>query len=145
MPRQTDLAHATGLHQSRISVFETPGAANVTLETLAKIAAGFKVGLIVKFVPFSEMLRWEDNYSQDTFDVLPRLEQDEEFLNPAPADNEPLSNEPRMVAAAGAGIGADNLESDQRKPPQSAQGDGPMLNHYDSEQHAQQLALGEYQ
>lgn len=141
MPRQTDLARATGLHQSRISVFETPGAANVTLETLAKIAAGFKVGLIVKFVPFSEMLRWEDNYSQDTFDVLPRLEQDEEFLNPAPADDEPLS----MVAAAGAGVGADNLGGEERKPPQSAQGDGPMLNHYDSEQDAQQLALGEYQ
>src|SRR5258708_5088754 len=58
MPRQGDLAAAAKLHQSRISMFETPGAANLTLETLAKLAAAFKVGLIVDFVPFSEMLRW---------------------------------------------------------------------------------------
>ena len=59
MPRQKDLAIETGMHQSRISMFETPGAANITLETLANVAAGLKVGVIVKFVPFSEMLRWE--------------------------------------------------------------------------------------
>jgi transcriptional regulator with XRE-family HTH domain len=142
MPRQTDLARATGLHQSRISVFETPGAANVTLETLAKIAAGFKVGLIVKFVPFSEMLHWENEYSQDTFDVLPRLEKDEAFLNPAPAP----ADEERISMAAGAGPRADdNLAGDQRKPPQSAQGNSSLFDHYDSGQDAQPLAQGESQ
>jgi transcriptional regulator with XRE-family HTH domain len=88
MPRQQDLARRTNMHQSRISMFETPGAANITLETLANIAAGLKVGVTVKFVPFSEMLRWENGYSQDTFDVRPRLEQDEAFLNPAATGNE---------------------------------------------------------
>ncbi len=81
MPRQLDLAHAAEMHQSRISMFETPGAANLTLETLSRLAAAFKVGVIVKFVPFSEMLRWENQYSQDTFDVT-KLSADIDFLNP---------------------------------------------------------------
>lgn len=81
MPRQSDLAQAAGLHQSRISMFETPGAANMTIETLSKLAAAFKVGLMVKFVPMSEMLQWENQYSQDTFEVVP-LEQDYGFLDP---------------------------------------------------------------
>jgi transcriptional regulator with XRE-family HTH domain len=82
MPRQSDLARVAGLHQSRISMFETPGAANLTLETLARLAAAFKVGLIVKFVPFSEMLRSENEYSQDSFCVTP-IDKDYEFLDPA--------------------------------------------------------------
>jgi transcriptional regulator with XRE-family HTH domain len=82
MPRQSDLARAASMHQSRISMFETPGAANVTLETLSRLAAAFRVGLVVKFVPFSEMLRWENGYSQDNFSVT-SIENDTEFENPA--------------------------------------------------------------
>lgn len=81
MPRQSDLAKAAGVHQSRISMFETPGAANMTLETLAQLAAAFKVGLVVKFVPFSEMLTWENAFSQDAFDVV-KIDADREFLQP---------------------------------------------------------------
>jgi transcriptional regulator with XRE-family HTH domain len=82
MPRQSDLAREAGVHQSRISMFETPGAANVTLETLAKLAAAFKVGVVVKFVPFSDMLRWENDFSQDEFKVT-KLTDDIAFLDPA--------------------------------------------------------------
>lgn len=85
MPRQADLAQESGMLQSRISLLETPGAANITLETLARLAAAFKVGLIVKFVPFSEMLNWENSFSQDSFDVV-RLEHDVAFLRPEKAD-----------------------------------------------------------
>lgn len=60
-------------------MFETPGAANVTLETLAQIAAALRSGLVVKFVPFSEMLKWENDFSQDNFDVV-RIEHDNEFI-----------------------------------------------------------------
>lgn len=81
-PKQQALAKASGTFQSRISRLETPGAANVTLETLAEIAAIHKVGVIVKFVPYSEMLDWDNTYSQDTFDVI-RLDDDKAFLNPA--------------------------------------------------------------
>jgi transcriptional regulator with XRE-family HTH domain len=87
MPRQADLAKAAGMHQSRISMFETPGAANLTVETLARLAAVFKVGLTIDFVPFSEMLRWENNYSQDTFEVT-RIDDDCEFIAPEAASTD---------------------------------------------------------
>ena len=54
MPYQRDLAREAGLHQSRISMFETPGAANITLETLAKVAAALRVGVIVKLFHFTK-------------------------------------------------------------------------------------------
>lgn len=76
--QQKDLAKAAGMrNQSRISMIETPGA-NLTLETLARVAAGLGVGVEVRFVPFSEMLRWENGFSQDEFDVV-RLAEDEAF------------------------------------------------------------------
>jgi transcriptional regulator with XRE-family HTH domain len=83
MPRQSDLARAAQMHQSRVSMFETPGAANFTLETLARLAAVFKVGLVVDFVPFSEMLHWENTYSQDSFDVT-KIDSDREFIEGIP-------------------------------------------------------------
>jgi hypothetical protein len=53
----------------------------MTLEKLAWIASVHKVGVIVKFVPFSEMLQWENGFSQDTFSVTP-IDQDVAFLSP---------------------------------------------------------------
>lgn len=115
MARQCDLARAAGLHQSRISMFETPGAANMTLETLARLAAAFKVGLVVKFVPFSEMLRSENAYSQDSFRVTP-LPKDTEFLNPEQGMQQ-------VAVGATVGTSASSLEfievkAGQRKQPQ---------------------------
>jgi hypothetical protein len=62
-------------------MFETPGVANITLETIAKIAAALRSGVIIKFVPFSEMLQWENSFSPDAFNVK-RLAEDAEFINP---------------------------------------------------------------
>lgn len=101
MPHQRDLAREANLQQSRISMFETPGAANMTLKTLAKIAAGLRVGVIVKFVPFSDMLQWENLFAPDHFNVV-RLSQDEAFLNPVAAEEEPgnvLAAQDFMLAA----------------------------------------------
>lgn len=77
-PRQPDLAEAADMYQSRISMLETAGA-NPTLATLSEIAAALKVGLKVEFVPFSEMLTWENNFRQDEFGVV-TLDQDRAFL-----------------------------------------------------------------
>lgn len=69
-PRQEDLAKEAQMRQSRISAMETPGAVNFNLETLVRIASALKVGLIVKFASFSEMLAWENEFSQDVFDPI---------------------------------------------------------------------------
>jgi transcriptional regulator with XRE-family HTH domain len=82
MPRQSDLAKAADMKQSRISMMETPGAANMTLDTLSAIAAALKVGLRVEFVPFSEMLAWENNFSQDQFNVK-KIDNDLQFIKPS--------------------------------------------------------------
>lgn len=103
MPRQSDLARETEMHQSRISMFETPGMANITLDTLAKIAAGLRVGVAVRFVPFSEMLAWESGFSQDEFNVI-RLDHDNDFLEPAASARIGLSRHVITPAAQAAGI-----------------------------------------
>jgi hypothetical protein len=77
-PRQEDLANAAEMKQSRVSAMETPGAVNFNLETLVRLAAALKVGLVVKFVSFSEMLKWENGYSQDAFSV-PTIDADVGF------------------------------------------------------------------
>ncbi len=87
MPKQSDLARESQLHQSRISMFETPGMANVTLETLAKVSAGLRSGVVIKFVPFSEMLAWENSFSPESFDVL-RLDEDRAFIGPQESTSE---------------------------------------------------------
>lgn len=121
MPRQKDLAVTAQLHQSRISMFETPGMANLTLETLAKLAAAFKVGVIVKFVSFSEMLRWENEFSQDTF-VVPKLDEDQAFLNPPAVHTESIGSE--AMATATGGFGISSFAAARKKGAASVQGMG---------------------
>ena len=84
---QKDLESASGMRQSRISAIETPGATNPSIDTLARLAAAFKVGLIVEFAPMSEVVQWENRFNQDTFDVT-EIEKDEEFLNPSDKESE---------------------------------------------------------
>lgn len=75
---QKALAEAAGMKQSRISAVETPGY-QISVETLVRLAAAFEVGLQVKFVPYSEMLHWENEYSPDSFDVV-SISEDNLFL-----------------------------------------------------------------
>lgn len=117
MPRQADLARASEMLQSRISLLETPGAANVTLETLSRIAAAFKVGLIVKFVTFSEMLAWENSFSQDQFDVT-KIDKDANFLSLTPLVETigPLYWESSTGTPPGAAYGSRILGTDANSP-----------------------------
>ena len=78
---QPELAQMADMKQPRISAMETPGLVNFNRETLVRMAATHNVGLVVKFVPFSEMLAWENSYSQDAFDPT-RLPNDIRFLQP---------------------------------------------------------------
>ena len=89
-PRQEDLAKAAGMKQSRISAMETPGAVNYNLETLVRMASTLKVGMIVKFVSFGEMLKWENDFSQDSFRPV-TIEDDPEFTAEAALGPMPLS------------------------------------------------------
>jgi len=79
---QAELAEAAEMKQSRISAMERPGETQFNLETLIRTAAALHVGLKVEFVSMSEMLEWENRFSQDEFNVT-KIEDDIAFLEPA--------------------------------------------------------------
>ena len=49
---------AGGMNQNAISRLESPSYGKPTLTTLKRIAAAFDVGLVVHFVPFSQLADW---------------------------------------------------------------------------------------
>jgi len=87
--KQKELAEGADMKQSRISAMERPGQVNFSLDTLIRVAAALKVALKVEFVTFSEMLDWENDFSQDQFDKA-KIENDRAFLNPIPVASLPV-------------------------------------------------------
>jgi transcriptional regulator with XRE-family HTH domain len=79
---QQTLAERTDMLQPRISGLMTPGKTRPNIETLRRVAEAFDCGLVVRFAPFSELLRWSENFDPESFNVksfdaeLPELEQD---------------------------------------------------------------------
>jgi transcriptional regulator with XRE-family HTH domain len=55
---QQKLAEKIGSNQNAVYRAENPNYGKQTLTTLRKIAAAFDVALVVRFVPFSELLDW---------------------------------------------------------------------------------------
>ena len=53
---QTQLADQTGQEQGTISRFEDPDYATFSVTSLKRLASAFDVALIVRFVPFSELV-----------------------------------------------------------------------------------------
>jgi transcriptional regulator with XRE-family HTH domain len=73
-----------GMNQNAISRLENPYYGKATLTTLKRIAAAFDVGLLVEFVPFSQLVKRvsgtpyvERGLSPDTMNV-PSFDQEEE-------------------------------------------------------------------
>jgi len=66
---QTELANLTGMKQERISVLENPNNSSVTINTLQRIASAFDVGLMIRFVPYSELVKWDISLSSDSLQV----------------------------------------------------------------------------
>jgi transcriptional regulator with XRE-family HTH domain len=55
---QGQLAEKVGMNQNAISRLENPNYGKATITTLKRIAAAFDVGLVIRFVPFSQMVDW---------------------------------------------------------------------------------------
>jgi transcriptional regulator with XRE-family HTH domain len=55
---QERLAGEVRMPQNAISRLESPDYGKPTLTTLRRLAAAFDVGLVVRFVPFTEMVDW---------------------------------------------------------------------------------------
>ena len=72
---QEELAQKCGWSASRQATIETVGADALTWKTLEKLATALDIGLLVKFAPFSELVREEAVFNPNTFKIL-RFEQD---------------------------------------------------------------------
>jgi transcriptional regulator with XRE-family HTH domain len=66
---QEKLAQESGLTQGVISRAANPDYGNLTLNTIIKIASGFDVAFVGRFVPFSELAKWFSNLSEDSIEV----------------------------------------------------------------------------
>lgn len=55
---QEQLAEQVGMNQNAISRLENPFYGKATLTTLKRLAQAFDVALIVRFVPFGELVDW---------------------------------------------------------------------------------------
>lgn len=81
---QEMLAKRTNMLQPRISGIVTPGKTRPNIETLRRIAEAFDCGLLVKFVPFSELAKWSEDFDPENFTV-PAFENDTGFIDKKPA------------------------------------------------------------
>lgn len=66
---EAELAQKCGWSKVRQVKIETVGGDALTWKTLQKLAAAFDVGLLVKFVPFSELVEAEEAFDPNTFTV----------------------------------------------------------------------------
>jgi transcriptional regulator with XRE-family HTH domain len=55
---QEELAEKVGMNQNAIHRLENPNYGKPTITTLKRIAAAFDVALIVRFVPYSQLVDW---------------------------------------------------------------------------------------
>ena len=55
---QEDLAAKVGMNQNAISRLESPERGRPTITTLKRLAEAFDVALVVRFVPFSKLVKW---------------------------------------------------------------------------------------
>jgi len=76
---QEQLATSSNLTQGVVSRAEDPDYGNLTINTIRRIAAGFDVAFVVKFVPFSELDRWFLDMSEVSAQV-PSFEDENEAL-----------------------------------------------------------------
>jgi transcriptional regulator with XRE-family HTH domain len=68
---QQELANKAGMKQTRISAIENINYKNAfTLSTLMRIASAFDVALIVRFVPISELVKWELDISPEKLEAV---------------------------------------------------------------------------
>jgi transcriptional regulator with XRE-family HTH domain len=73
---QETLAERSGLTQGAISRALNPNYGNLTLNTIIRIAAGFDVAFIGKFVPFSELEKWFESMDEESVQV-PTFEEEQ--------------------------------------------------------------------
>ena len=66
---QEQLAELSGMAQSRFPSLEKPTGKMPDLDTLCRIAAVYDIALQVRFLPFSELIDWDEGFDPDAFNI----------------------------------------------------------------------------
>ncbi len=66
---QEQLAESASLTQGVVSRAQNPDYGNLTINTISRIASGFDVGFVGQFVPFSRLVEWFENLSEESGNV----------------------------------------------------------------------------
>ncbi len=77
---QEELGKRAGMKQEAICRLENPNYGSFTLKTLKQIASAFDVGLIVRFVPFSDLVKWDLNLSSESLHEVSSLTGEKKLL-----------------------------------------------------------------
>jgi transcriptional regulator with XRE-family HTH domain len=76
---QAALAKRAGLTQGVVSRAADPSYGKLSIKTLLRIAAGFDVAFVGRFVPFSELPKWFDRIYSEPFNVASFEREDAAF------------------------------------------------------------------
>ncbi len=68
--KQGQLADRAGKKQETISRLENPNYASLSLTTLKELASAFDVGLMVRFVPISDLVEWELGLTSESLNAI---------------------------------------------------------------------------
>jgi len=107
---QAELAEMSRLTQGVISRAENPDYGNLTFNTVLEIASGLDMAFIGKFVPFSELVKWHEDLSEESVLVPTFAEEDEKLSESIQQKHLPdsfrqkLSGEDRRQAAPNYGL-----------------------------------------
>jgi transcriptional regulator with XRE-family HTH domain len=95
---QSDLADRLGKHQETISQWENPDYGRYSISTLKELASAFDVALLVKFIPFSELV--SDMVNLSSVRLCPPSFDEERIVVATGIGSTPLNKEvaPSIVA-----------------------------------------------
>ena len=74
---QKELAERSGLTQGVISRVANPAYGKLTLNTIIRVAAGFDVAFVGRFVPFSKLHEYVGNLSDEALVNVPSFEEED--------------------------------------------------------------------
>ena len=79
---QGELAQRASMQQAAISRLEKSDYRSYTISTLTRLASAFDVALVVRFVPFSTLFEWVDQFTPGEFSAVEYAQ--DESVHPAP-------------------------------------------------------------
>ena len=92
---QKDFEKKYNIKQTEISRWENPNYSKFTLSTLKKIASVFDVGLMVRFVPISNLVEWELNLTTESLKALSF--DDDPYFKEQTEETVPISSTERHI------------------------------------------------